>query len=108
MAGCAACGQVTAGPGGSFGSRATVVAGCAAGSQGLPARALVMASSAQIQPPPRLPLRLQVREHCGKPCLQRGELGVLRLDHRAQPRHQLALLARRIGLTGHKPQACST
>jgi len=65
-------------------------------------------SDPQIQPPPQLPLRLQVREHRGKPRPQRGKLGVLRLDHSAQPRNQLALHPGRIGLTGHKPQACST
>ena len=55
----------------------------------------------QFQPPPQLPLRLQVRAHRGKPLPQRGELSVLGLDHRAQPRDQLTLLSGRTGQIGH-------
>jgi hypothetical protein len=58
----------------------------------------------QLQPLPQLPLSRQLGP-------QHGVLGVLRLHRRPQPGQQLTLLlvaARRIGLTGHKPQACST
>ncbi len=54
----------------------------------------------QPQPLPQLP-----------PSAQQADLSVLRLNHRTQPGQQLTLLqvpARRIGLIGHKPQACST
>ena len=59
----------------------------------------------QFQPPPQLPLRLQVRAHRGKPLPQRGELSIPGLDYRAQPRDQRTLLpgrAGRIGLIEHK------
>jgi hypothetical protein len=55
--------------------------------------------------PPQFPLRLQVRAHRGKPLPQRGELSILGLDYRAQPRDQRTLLpsrAGRIGLIEHK------
>src|ERR1039457_6147878 len=57
-----------------------------------------------LPPPPPPPPRPGVRDP------QRGKLGVLRLDHRTQPRSQLTLLPGRtgqIGLLGHKPQVCS-
>jgi hypothetical protein len=58
----------------------------------------------QLQPPPQLPLRIQLRP-------QRRILGILRLDHSPQPLSNRALLnglARLIGLIGHKPRSCST
>ena len=58
----------------------------------------------KFQPLPQFPLGSQLRA-------QQADLGVLRLSHRPQPGQQLTLLlipAKRIGLTGHKPQACST
>lgn len=65
----------------------------------------------QLQPPGQLAFCLQVRPQPGDRGPQHGKLGVLRLDHRTQPASQLTLLpghAGRIGLTGHKTQACST
>src|ERR1019366_4729076 len=46
----------------------------------------------QLQPSQQLPLRLQIRPQPGVRDPQRGKLGVLRLDHRTQPRSQLTLL----------------
>jgi len=62
-------------------------------------------SHPQLQPPPQLPLRLQVRARRGEPLPQSGQLGIPGPDHRAQPRNQLTLLpgrAGRIGQIEHK------
>src|SRR5262249_62090638 len=67
-------------------------------------------SPPQLQPPPQVPLRLQLRAHRLERRPQRGKLRILRLADRPQPREQPTLLpsrTRQIGLIGHKPRACS-